>query len=260
MHSQTTQRPAATFLLCWLAAAGGGYALAAGGPLRWLHEAGVRGVLAAPSERALHALTVALALGAGALLAAWVLRRGAQETRPHRRLAWPALLVLVAALATVAGVHAARRAAGVAGDPRAAADPAAAPAPRTLAAAPPFERGGLRELEPEVWLIPAPTAEELAGRFPAAAGGTVVVLLDGADPGQAAWIAALRARLADGGGALLERPWPQRRADAGRAAAIVAEVRAAPRPVVVVVPFTEPLPHTRVAEAFVQAYLRPAAH
>jgi protein tyrosine phosphatase (PTP) superfamily phosphohydrolase (DUF442 family) len=124
-----------------------------------------------------------------------------------------------------------------------------------------MERGGVRELEPGVWLVPHPNDAELAGYMLAGQVRTVVLLLDPANPEQRAWRDHETARFRQVGVALVERPL--RAGEAARAAELAREVRALPRPVAVVAPRTpfsnnDPYPGTEAAVLFRDAFAKPA--
>jgi hypothetical protein len=125
----------------------------------------------------------------------------------------------------------------------------------------PFERGSLARLDTGKWLIPYPSEEEMSSFLLGHQAGTVVSLLDPADPQQAAWNAQLEASLKQHDIPFIMRPLPN--TNSARAAEIAAEVRELPAPVTVIVPQT-PLgdgkgrQQTRAALAFLHAYGRVA--
>lgn len=124
-----------------------------------------------------------------------------------------------------------------------------------------MERGGVRELEPGVWLVPQPNDAELAGYMLAGQVRTVLLLLDPNDPEQRTWRDAQEARFRQSGVALVERPLLA--GETARAAALAREVRGLARPVAVVAPRTpysngDRYPGTEAAVLFMQAFA-PAA-
>lgn len=127
-----------------------------------------------------------------------------------------------------------------------------------------MERGGVRELEPGVWLVPHPNDAELAGYMLAGQVRTVVLLLDPRNPEQRAWRDHETTRFRNVGVALVERPL--RAGEAARAAELAREVRGLPRPVAVVAPRTpysndDLYPGTEAAVLFRDAFVKlaPAA-
>lgn len=127
-----------------------------------------------------------------------------------------------------------------------------------------MQRGGVRELEPGVWLVPHPNPAELSGYMLAGQVRTVVLLLDPSNPEQRAWRDELEAAFRRSAVAFEERPL--RPGETARAAAVAAEVRRLPHPVAVVAPHTpygngNRYPGTEAAVAFQQAYAQatPAA-
>ena len=124
-----------------------------------------------------------------------------------------------------------------------------------------FQRGGIRELEPGVWLIPYPNPAEMAGYLEAGQVKRVVLLLDPSDVGQKAWLAEARQALATARVPTDSRPLMGR--DLPTAREIAAWVRTLPRPVAVVAPLTPysngvRYPGTEAAGALLDAYAAPA--
>jgi hypothetical protein len=114
-----------------------------------------------------------------------------------------------------------------------------------------MERGNFQVLASDLWLVPWPNEKEAFGKLFAGQVQHVTVLMDPADPEQAAWIEQAR-KLFDG----YQVPWTlytYPHADAHALANIAAEAWAFPRPGVVIVPYTQPCPNTRIADAFVAA-------
>ena len=123
-----------------------------------------------------------------------------------------------------------------------------------------FQRGGIRELEPGVWLLPYPNPAEMAGYLEAGQVKTVVLLLNPADPAQQAWIAEARQALGAVHVPVSVRPMLGRDVPAAREA--VAAVRALPKPVAVIAartPYANQVrfPGTEAAGAFMDAYAEP---
>lgn len=120
-----------------------------------------------------------------------------------------------------------------------------------------MQRGGVRQLETGVWLVPSPNPAELSGYMLAGQLRTVVLLLDPADPEQRAWRDALEAAFRGAGVAFQERPLLA--GQAARATSVAAEVRRLPHPAAVVAPHTpfangDRYPGTEAAVAFQRAY------
>jgi hypothetical protein len=116
-----------------------------------------------------------------------------------------------------------------------------------------MERGDLRELETDVWLIPYPNQHELYGYMLAGQVKHVLVLMDQGDSTQAGWSANLKKVFADYG---VPASFESLRAgELARTADIAAAARARlPRPLAIVVPSMPPLPHTEVAEALAREW------
>lgn len=120
-----------------------------------------------------------------------------------------------------------------------------------------MERGGVRELEPGVWLVPHPNSAELAGYMMSGQVRTVVLLLDAGNPEQRAWRDEEEAGFRQTGVAFLERPLLA--GQTARAAALAREVRGLARPVAVVAPRTpfsngDPYPGTEAAVLLMEAF------
>jgi protein tyrosine phosphatase (PTP) superfamily phosphohydrolase (DUF442 family) len=116
----------------------------------------------------------------------------------------------------------------------------------------PMERGRLRPLQDDVFLIPYPNKHEMFGNMLSGQVAHVLLLLDEADPRQQPWIAEARARFGE-----YDVPYsiePLRPHDAAQAQEMVRRARALPRPLVVVVPFMEPHANTGVADTFTKAW------
>lgn len=116
---------------------------------------------------------------------------------------------------------------------------------------PPFERGRITEIERDLWLIPYPNKHEFFSNLLSGQVSHVTLVLDPSDPQQSSWIDEARRVLGQHAIAFDLRPL---RGGAEDARAIVDAVRAAPRPEIVVVPFTEPSPSTEVAAALTAAF------
>ncbi|HEX6322349.1 MAG TPA: hypothetical protein VFZ36_01385 [Vicinamibacterales bacterium] len=116
----------------------------------------------------------------------------------------------------------------------------------------PMERGRLRPLSDDVFLIPYPNKHEMFGNMLSGQVAHVLLLLDEADPQQQPWIAEARARFGE-----YDVPYtiePLQPNDAARAEEMARTARSLPRPLVVVVPFMEPHANTGVADTFTKAW------
>jgi hypothetical protein len=123
----------------------------------------------------------------------------------------------------------------------------------------PFERGSLAHLESGKWLIPYPNEHEMFGFVLGGQAGTVVSLLDPADPEQAGWNAKMERLLKEYAIPFKMRPLPAD--DGAKAAEVAKEVQSMPAPVTVVAPQTpdedgKPRIHTQAALAFIKVYGR----
>jgi hypothetical protein len=116
-----------------------------------------------------------------------------------------------------------------------------------------MERGDLRELETDVWLVPYPNEHELYGYMLAGQVKHVLVLMDEGDPTQAAWSANLKKVFAD---YHVPATFESLRAgELARTADLAATARLRlPRPLAIIVPSMPPLPHTEVAEALTREW------
>ncbi|HEU4556568.1 MAG TPA: hypothetical protein VFS20_01920 [Longimicrobium sp.] len=95
-----------------------------------------------------------------------------------------------------------------------------------------FQRGDVRRLEAELWLVPFPNEAELAGYLEAGQVKTVVFLLNPQDEEQRAWLDQASHALATAGVNTISRPLIGR--DLPTARTLAAWVRTLPKPVVVV--------------------------
>ena len=121
----------------------------------------------------------------------------------------------------------------------------------------PFERGSLAHIDHGKWLIPYPNKFEIFGFILGGQAGTIVSLLDPADPEQAAWNHEMEVLLKQYVVPFIMRPLPAN--SLASAPTIAAEVKAMPQPVTVIVPQTpnedgRPRTHTQAALAFIKAY------
>lgn len=125
-----------------------------------------------------------------------------------------------------------------------------------------FERGGLTELEPGIWLVPHPNQRELFGYLLAGQVRHVVSVLDPRDPQQGAWLREERDAFTR-----YRVPATFRPLDAGDAAAarsLAEQVRRLPRPVAIIAPRTPWTDHsqasdgTAAAAAIQRAFAAPA--
>lgn len=115
-----------------------------------------------------------------------------------------------------------------------------------------MERGQFRQLEDGVWLIPFPNEHELYGTMLAGQAAHVLLLLDPADPQQAAWLQEARTQFEQHGIAWSQRTL--RGGDLREAEKIAAAVAGLPHPVAVVVPFMRPQPNSQVGDTLLLAY------
>jgi len=125
-----------------------------------------------------------------------------------------------------------------------------------------FQRGGIRQLERGVWLIPYPNTAEFNGYIEAGQVKSVVLLLDPTDARQQAWLAEGQELLAQAKVPAYSRPLMG--GDRATARAIAAWARTLPRPVAVIAPRTPysndvRFPGTEAAAAFQDAYAALAA-
>ena len=116
----------------------------------------------------------------------------------------------------------------------------------------PMERGQLRKLDDDVFLVPYPNEHEMFGNMLSGQVGHVLLLLDGTVPEQQPWIAEARARFGE-----FKVPHsfePLRPHDDAHASAIVRKAASLPRPLVIVVPFMAPHANTAVADTLLAAW------
>lgn len=99
-----------------------------------------------------------------------------------------------------------------------------------------FQRGDIRRLEANLWLVPFPNEAELAGYLEAGQVKTVVFLLDPNDEQQRAWLDQAQHALATVRVTTVSRPLIGR--DLPTARTLAAWVRTLPKPVVVIAPRT----------------------
>ncbi len=131
-------------------------------------------------------------------------------------------------------------------------------APQALENGDPFERGAVREVEKDFWLLPYPTSHEYFGKLLSGQVRHVILALDPNDETQRRW--------RDEGARLLTEhavPFdvrPLRADDVATARAIVGEARRLPRPVAVVVGFMDPYPRsTGAAHTLLNVFESPRA-
>ena len=120
-----------------------------------------------------------------------------------------------------------------------------------------FERGSLTQFDRGRWLIPFPNKYEMFGFVLGGQAGSVVSLLDPADPEQAAWNAGMEKLLLEYAIPFIMRPMPAN--DMARATTVAREVQSMAEPVTVIVPQTpmqdgKPRSHTQPAFTFLKAY------
>lgn len=116
-----------------------------------------------------------------------------------------------------------------------------------------FQRGGIRQLQAGVWLVPYPNTAEFNGYFEAGQVKAVVLLLDPTDARQKGWLAESENTLARAHVSVYSRPLMG--GDREMARVIAAWVRTLPGPVAVVAPRTpyangDRFPGTEAATAF----------
>jgi hypothetical protein len=117
----------------------------------------------------------------------------------------------------------------------------------------PMERGLIRPLADDVFLVPFPNKHEMFGNMLSGQVAHVLVLLDESDAQQAGWIAEARARFDEFHVPFtIEALQPR---DAVQAQAIVRKARSLAKPLVIVVPFTAPQANTAVADTLIRAWL-----
>lgn len=102
----------------------------------------------------------------------------------------------------------------------------------------PFERGKLFQLAPGRWLVPFPNAEEFYGFIIQGQPGHVFLVLDPADTLQSKWIAQATKDMRTYVIKYTFLPMAEADTGADRIARIVAQVRAQPAPITVIVPRT----------------------
>lgn len=116
----------------------------------------------------------------------------------------------------------------------------------------PMERGQLRLLRDDVFLIPYPNKHEMFGNMLSGQVAHVLVLLDEADAQQRPWIEEARARFGE-----FDVPHSieaLRPDDAAHASAIVRKAESLPKPLVIIVPFMAPHTNTAVADTLINAW------
>jgi len=116
----------------------------------------------------------------------------------------------------------------------------------------PMERGRLRPLADDVFLIPYPNKHEMFGNMLSGQVAHVLLLLDEGDPRQQPWVAEARARFAE-----FDVPYtiePLRPHDSVHARELARKARSLPRPLVIVVPFMAPHTDTGVADTFTKSW------
>ena len=116
----------------------------------------------------------------------------------------------------------------------------------------PMERGQLRRLDEDVWLVPYPNKHEMFGNMLSGQVAHVMLLLDPAVPVEAAWLDEARRRFDEFGVAYTETPLAA--GDHARARRIVDDAASLPKPLVLVVPYLAPHPNTAVADTLLKAW------
>lgn len=121
----------------------------------------------------------------------------------------------------------------------------------------PMERGQIKPLSGDVFLIPFPNKHEMFGNMLSGQVAHTLVLLDESDPEQAPWLAEARTRFDE-----FRVPYTvdtlQAR-DAVQAQAIVRKAVSLPKPLVIIVPFTAPQANTAVADTLIKAWMARSA-
>ena len=116
----------------------------------------------------------------------------------------------------------------------------------------PMERGLLRPLESDVFLIPYPNKHEMFGNMLSGQVAHVLVLLDEAQSPQREWLAEARQRFDE-----FSVPFTEgelRPGDDVQAREIVRKAGTLPRPLVIIVPFLPPHAETAVADTLLKAW------
>ena len=125
-------------------------------------------------------------------------------------------------------------------------------ASRMAAGNEPMERGALRRLDTDVWLIPYPNKHEMFGNMLSGQVAHVLVLLDESHPPQDAWLAEARQRFRE-----FSVPFTETVLHAGddvHARDLVRSAASLPRPLVIIVPFLPPHADTAVGDTLMQAW------
>jgi phytol kinase len=117
-----------------------------------------------------------------------------------------------------------------------------------------FERGEVIEVEPNLWLTPYPTDDEMMRYILPGSHGAVVSLLDPGNPDDLPWIEKEGRLLAAHGVDFYPLPLPHRDYDPERAVAVAREVATLPRPLVVHAFHSPTSGRSPTAEAFLQAW------
>ena len=116
----------------------------------------------------------------------------------------------------------------------------------------PMERGQLRVLDSDVFLIPYPNKHEMFGNMLSGQVAHVLVVLDDAQAPQKEWLAEARQRFGE-----FHVPYTAvtlRPGDDGHAHELVRQAHALPKPLVIIVPFMAPHADTAVADTLSSAW------
>ncbi|MBW3551868.1 MAG: hypothetical protein KY466_00085 [Gemmatimonadetes bacterium] len=115
-----------------------------------------------------------------------------------------------------------------------------------------MERGNFQVLAEDLWVVPYPNEREGFSKLFGGQVETVLMMMDPADPEQREWIAEGKRLFQQYGVPFRFQPYDP--ADPQGVARFARQVREAPRPTVVMVPFTRPCPRDEITRAFLDAY------
>lgn len=115
-----------------------------------------------------------------------------------------------------------------------------------------MERGNFQVVAEDLWVVPYPNEREGFSKLFGGQVETVLMMMDPADPQQREWIADGKRLFQQYGVPFRFQPYDA--ADPQDVARFAREVRDAPRPTVVMVPFTRPCPRDEITRAFLDAY------
>lgn len=115
-----------------------------------------------------------------------------------------------------------------------------------------MERGNFQVLAEDLWVVPYPNEREGFSKLFGGQVETVLMMMDPADAQQREWIADGKRLFQQYGVPFRFQPYDP--ADPQGVARFARQVRDAPRPTVVMVPFTRPCPRDEITRAFLEAY------